>query len=519
MLAVTFHQNDNIRKSAIQLPLVVDILQGEGRYEVSPQICNFVRFFGVRIVLGLVSGQIELDDGLPNTIFHVGLLAQVEATGNPPVFLAAVGCSTLDGDKGGNFEILKIILRNLCNFIDDVEGLGGHALVVALAVDGHLAALLRRGVGIVAVGEVLILHQGRVAVLDHGRGIDGMPCIVLRRDVGNHAGGHGLGRDLGSVVVGDVHQIVRVDKLDAYPQSARILDLWYVVAEAVSLICGVARDAPALGHLSVIHNDRLVLLAVIFPFVGTCNSAKLVLQLIRDGKMHRGNGKRCAVCAGLVGGSFPHTGDDGVFRARLQVGEMAAALPGRPIVYGILPGIVFCYFNVRTRPGNHLDDRNVPLIHMAAAAGEVKRFVLGHLTFKHPLVFFVFQLELNRGSEVIRVIPIWAMRAACVLVELSHIDIWLDRDKNSPDVPFLRNLSSGKTVRQLPILLGFVGLCADAGDQIVWNCDVCQIRCQIKCWRGFLRQCRRWEQRQHHAAEQQDAEKSFSHGLVPPFSL
>ena len=235
--------------------------------------------------------------------------------------------------------------------------------------------------------------------------------------------------------------------------------------------------------------------------------------------MHRGNGKRCAVCAGLVGGSFPHTGDDGVFRARLQVGEMAAALPGRPIVYGILPGIVFCYFNVRTRPGNHLDDRNVPLIHMAAAAGEVKRFVLGHLTFKHPLVFFVFQLELNRGSEVIRVIPIWAMRAACVLVELSHIDIWLDRDKNSPDVPFLRNLSSGKTVRQLPILLGFVGLCADAGDQIVWNCDVCQIRCQIKCWRGFLRQCRRWEQRQHHAAEQQDAEKSFSHGLVPPFSL
>ena len=286
MLAVTFHQNDNIRESAIQLPLVVDILQGEGRYEVSPQICNFVRFFGVRIVLGLVSGQIELDDGLPNTIFHVGLLAQVEATGNPPVFLAAVGCSTLDGDKGGNFEILKIILRN-----------------------------------------------------------------------------------------------------------------------------------------------------------------------------------------------------------------------------------------VRTRPGNHLDDRNVPLIHMAAAAGEVKRFVLGHLTFKHPLVFFVFQLELNRGSEVIRVIPIWAMRAACVLVELSHIDIWLDRDKNSPDVPFLRNLSSGKTVRQLPILLGFVGLCADAGDQIVWNCDVCQIRCQIKCWRGFLRQCRRWEQRQHHAAEQQDAEKSFSHGLVPPFSL
>ena len=143
MLAVTFHPNGQIREIAIQLPLVVDILQGEGRYEVSPQICNFVRFFGVHIVLGLVSGQIELDDGLPNTIFHVGLLAQVEAAGDPPVCFAVAGCFALDGDKGGNFEILKIILRNLCNFIDDVEGLGGHALVVALAGDDHLAALLR----------------------------------------------------------------------------------------------------------------------------------------------------------------------------------------------------------------------------------------------------------------------------------------------------------------------------------------------------------------------------------------
>ena len=61
------------------------------------------------------------------------------------------------------------------------------------------------------------------------------------------------------------------------------------------------------------------------------------------------------------------------------------------------------------------------------------------------------------------------MRAACVLVELILIDSWLDRDKNSPDVPFLRNLRSGKTVRQLTILLGFVGLCADAGDQIGGN--------------------------------------------------
>ena len=144
MLAVTFHQNDNIRKSAIQLPLVVDILQGEGRYEVSPQICNFVRFFGVRIVLGLVSGQIELDDGLQNTIFLVGRrVAQVKAAGDLPVCLAVAGCFALDGDKGGNFEILKIILRNLCNFIDDGEGLEGCVLVIALAVYGHLAAQLR----------------------------------------------------------------------------------------------------------------------------------------------------------------------------------------------------------------------------------------------------------------------------------------------------------------------------------------------------------------------------------------
>ena len=343
MLAVTFHQNDNIRKSAIQLPLVVDILQGEGRYEVSPQICNFVRFFGVRIVLGLVSGQIELDDGLPNTIFHVGLLAQVEATGNPPVFLAAVGCSTLDGDKGGNFEILKIILRNLCNFIDDVEGLGGHALVVALAGDGHLAALLRRSVGIVAVGEVRALHQNHVAVFNLRLGMDGLSCIKLIRDVGNHVIGQGLGRDLGSVVAGDVHKIVRVDKLDTYPQSARILDLWYAVAEAASLICGVARDGPAGGQLSVIHDDRPMLHAVICPFVATCHGTQLFLQLIRDFNMHRGNIEGCAVCAGLVGGSFPHTGDDGVFRAGNQVFEKAASLPGRPIVYGILPGTVFCY--------------------------------------------------------------------------------------------------------------------------------------------------------------------------------
>ena len=216
MLAVTFHQNDNIRESAIQLPLVVDILQSKSCVGVPLQPCLFVRFFGVRIVLVLVSGQIELDDGLPNTIFHVGLLAQVEATGNPPVFLAAVGCSTLDGDKGGNFEILKIILRNLCNFIDDGEGLEGCALVIVLAVYGHLAALLRRSVGIIAVGEVLILHQGRVAVLDLRRGMDGLPRIELRWDVGNHAGGQGLGRDLGIGIDNKTLSIVRVGKFCLY---------------------------------------------------------------------------------------------------------------------------------------------------------------------------------------------------------------------------------------------------------------------------------------------------------------
>ena len=125
MLAVTFHQNDNIRKSAIQLPLVVDILQSKSCVGVPLPPCIFVRFFGVHIVLGLVSGQIELDDGLPNTIFHVGLLAQVEAAGDPPVCFAVAGCFALDGDKGGNFEILKIIFRNLRNFIDDGEVLGG----------------------------------------------------------------------------------------------------------------------------------------------------------------------------------------------------------------------------------------------------------------------------------------------------------------------------------------------------------------------------------------------------------
>ena len=351
MLAVTFHQNDNIRESAIQLPLVVDILQSKSCVGVPLPPCIFVRFFGVRIVLVPVSGQIELDDGLQNTIFHVGRrVAQVKAAGDPPVCFAVAGCLALDGDKVcGNVELRKIIFCNCGADGGDLEG--------------------------------------------------------------------------------------------------------------------------------------------------------------------------CAVPAGLVGGCFLHTGDNGVFRARPQVGEMAAALPGRPIVYGILPGTVFCYFNVRIRPADQRNGGCGRLSRMLVGAGEVKRFVLGHLTEKLPFIFFVFQLELNLVNEVGRVFWILFMFATHVLVKFSFIDGIHDIDNNRPETVLLRDHRSRKAAGQLTVTPAFVGLCAGASDQIVWNCDARQIRCQIKCWRGFLCQCRRWEQRQHHAAEQQDAEKSFSHGLVPPFSL
>ena len=87
-------------------------------------LCIFVRFFGVRIVLVLVSGQIEIDDGLQNTAVHVGLrFAQVKAAGDRPVCLAVAGGFTLDSDKVcGNVESRKIIL---CNRGVDVEVLGG----------------------------------------------------------------------------------------------------------------------------------------------------------------------------------------------------------------------------------------------------------------------------------------------------------------------------------------------------------------------------------------------------------
>ena len=90
------------------------------------------------------------------------------------------------------------------------------------------------------------------------------------------------------------------------------------------------------------------------------------------------------------------------------------------------------------------------------------------------------------------------MRAARVLVKLSFIDGFFDRNNNRPDITLFLDLSSRKAAGQLAVLFTLVGLCTDAGDQIVWNCDVCQIRCQIKCWRSFLRQCRRWEQSYEH---------------------
>ena len=177
---------------------------------------------------------------------------------------------------------------------------------------------------------------------------------------------------------------------------------------------------------------------------------------------------------------------------------MAAVLPGLPFVFGILPFIVFCHFNVRIRSADQRNGGRGPLIHMAAAAGEVKHFVLGHLAKRNPLASFIFQLELNLVNEVIRVITILAMRAACVLVELSPIDIWLNTDNNRPETVLLQDRRSRKAAGQLAVTPALVGRCADAGDQIVWNCDARQIRCQIKWWRGFLRQNRRWEQTYNH---------------------
>lgn len=55
---------------------------------------------------------------------------------------------------------------------------------------------------------------------------------------------------------------------------------------------------------------------------------------------------------------------------------------------------------------------------MAAAAGEVKHFVFGHLTEKLPFASFIFQLELNLVNDLGRVFWIWAMFAIHVLIEL-----------------------------------------------------------------------------------------------------
>ena len=124
MASVAGDEQHHSRESAIQLPLVVDILQSKSCVGVPLQPCPFVRFFGVRIVLVLVSGQIELDDGLQNTIFHVGLrFAQVKAAGDRPVCFAVAGCFALDGDKVcGNVELRKILFCNCGADGGDIEG-------------------------------------------------------------------------------------------------------------------------------------------------------------------------------------------------------------------------------------------------------------------------------------------------------------------------------------------------------------------------------------------------------------
>ena len=72
------------------------------------------------------------------------------------------------------------------------------------------------------------------------------------------------------------------------------------------------------------------------------------------------------------------------------------------------------------------------------------------------------------------------MCAARVLVKPSHINGILDRNNNRPEFPFLCNFRSGKAVWQFAVLLALVGLCADAGDQILGDRNVLQICFQVK---------------------------------------
>ena len=124
MASVAGDEQHHSREIATRLPLVVDILQGEGHVGVPLQPCIFVRFFGVLIVLVPVSGQIEIDDSLQNTVIHVGRrVAQVKAAGDPPVCLAIAGCLALDGDKVcGNVDPRKISFCNCGADGGDLEG-------------------------------------------------------------------------------------------------------------------------------------------------------------------------------------------------------------------------------------------------------------------------------------------------------------------------------------------------------------------------------------------------------------
>ena len=193
-----------------------------------------------------------------------------------------------------------------------------------------------------------------------------------------------------------------------------------------------------------------------------------------------------------MGGSFLRPGRDGVFPAGLQVFEIVEGLP-LFIVYAILIGVAKgLHLDYIDRSEIQLEDRRGGLSRMLVGTGKVKRFILRHLAVKHPFIFFVFQLKLNLANEVGRVFWIWFMFATRVFAKLSDIDGVLDRDNNRPDITLLLDLRSRKAVGQLAVTLAFVGLFADAGDQIVWNCDARQILCQVK-GRRLIRQCSCWE--------------------------
>ena len=104
-----------------------------------------------------------------------------------------------------------------------------------------------------------------------------------------------------------------------------------------------------------------------------------------------------------MGGSFLRPGRDGVFPAGLQVFEIVEVLP-LSIVYAILIGVAKgLHLDYIDRSEIQLEDRRGGLSRMLVGAGEVKHFVLGHLTEKHPFASFIFQRELNLVNDLGRV--------------------------------------------------------------------------------------------------------------------